>query len=59
MSGYSAYGVVEILARSKSCTRVPITDASRNIVNLVTNSSVLEFTHAHRETTKLMSQPYL
>jgi len=41
--GYSAFSVVEALAREPGLHRVPVIDSSRRIVNLVTNSQVLKF----------------
>lgn len=41
--GYSALAVVEALARERGLHRVPVIDSNRRIVNLVTNSQVLNY----------------
>jgi CBS-domain-containing membrane protein len=48
-SGYSAFSVVEALARERGLHRVPIIDSKRQVINLVTQSQVVRYLADHVE----------
>lgn len=46
-SGYSAFAVVEALAREHALHRVPVVDSNRFVLNLVTQSQVIRWLSDH------------
>jgi len=45
--GYSLFHAIEILARERGLHRVPVIDENRKLINIITQSQLVQFLHEH------------